>query len=42
MAYAGTNREDLLETLMPIVTDPNLSCETCAFAALSLGMIFIG
>lgn len=42
MAYAGTNREDLLEILLPIVTDSNLSCETSAFAALSLGMIFIG
>lgn len=36
MAYAGTNREDLLELLMPIITDPSLSCETCAFASLSL------
>lgn len=48
LAYAGTNREvhsliqDLLEILMPIATDPNLSCEVSAFASLSLGMIFIG
>ena len=27
---------------MPIVTDPGLTCELASFAALSLGMIFIG
>lgn len=42
MAYAGTAREDLLELLTPFVIDTGLSVELSAFAALSLGLIFIG
>lgn len=41
-AYAGTRRQDLLELLVPIVTDGGSSCEIQAQAALSLGMIFVG
>ena len=48
MAYTGTNRQvfliskDLFEILLPLVSDPNLSCEIAAFASLSMGLIFIG
>ena len=42
MAYAGSNREALLELLLPLVTDTTLDMQISAVAALSLGMIFIG
>lgn len=42
LAYAGSNREDLLENLLPIVTDTSVDMQISAMAALSLGMIFIG
>ena len=42
LAYAGSNREDLLENLLPIVTDTSVHMQISAMAALSLGMIFIG
>eukprot|EP01017_Pseudomicrothorax_dubius_P046408 TRINITY_DN8170_c0_g2_i4.p1 TRINITY_DN8170_c0_g2~~TRINITY_DN8170_c0_g2_i4.p1 ORF type:complete len:750 (-),score=243.54 TRINITY_DN8170_c0_g2_i4:172-2421(-) len=42
IAYAGSAREDLLEILTPLVIDPNLSVELSAFAALSIGLIFVG
>eukprot|EP01156_Anaeramoeba_ignava_P001963 Anaeramoba_ignava/a217208_301.p1 GENE.a217208_301~~a217208_301.p1 ORF type:complete len:916 (+),score=284.33 a217208_301:268-2748(+) len=42
MAYSGTNREDVLETLTAIIDDPNNSIETIAQACLSVGLIFIG
>lgn len=41
IAYAGTAREEFLETLCPIVLDESVGPETAAFAALSLGLIFV-
>jgi len=42
LAYAGSNREALLDLLLPIVTDTSLDMEISAMAALSLGLIFVG
>lgn len=42
LAYAGSNKEDLLELLLPIVGDTSLSMQLSAMAALALGMIFVG
>jgi len=42
LAYAGSNREQLLDLLLPIVTDTSLDMQISAMAALSLGMIFVG
>lgn len=42
LAYAGSNKEELLELLLPIVSDTNLDMQLSAMAALSLGLIFVG
>lgn len=42
LACAGTNKEDLLEILLPIVEDTSLEMQISAMAALSLGFIFVG
>jgi len=42
LAYAGSNKEELLELLLPLVGDASLDMQTSAMAALSLGMIFVG
>ncbi|CAN9201903.1 unnamed protein product [Alternaria alternata] len=42
LAYAGSNKEDLLDILLPIVSDTSLDMQLSAMAALSLGMIFVG
>ncbi|KUJ06956.1 26S proteasome regulatory complex, non-ATPase subcomplex, Rpn1 subunit [Mollisia scopiformis] len=42
LAYAGSNREDLLALLLPIVGDTSLDMQLSAMAALSLGMVFVG
>ncbi|KAI9878403.1 MAG: proteasome regulatory particle base subunit [Pleopsidium flavum] len=42
LSYAGSNREELLELLLPIVEDPSLDMQLSAMAALSLGLIFVG
>jgi len=52
IAYAGTAREviniylyisfkEFIDVLVPIITDNSLSVEVSAFAALSLGLIFV-
>ena len=41
LAYAGTAREDFRDVLCPIVTDLGIGPNTSAFAALSLGLIFV-
>lgn len=41
-AYAGTNREDMLEYLVPPLVDNSISIECSVFAAVSLGLIFVG
>lgn len=42
MAYAGAQREDLFETLAPLVGDEDSSMEVAAMTALALGFIFVG
>jgi len=42
LSCAGTNKEDLLELLLPIVEDTSLEMQLSAMAALSLGLIFVG
>ena len=42
LAYAGSNRQDLLDLLLPMVADSSLDMQISAMAALSLGLIFIG
>ncbi|KAF2199897.1 26S proteasome regulatory complex, non-ATPase subcomplex, Rpn1 subunit [Delitschia confertaspora ATCC 74209] len=42
LAYAGSNKEELLEFLLPIVSDTSIDIKLSAMAALSLGMIFVG
>ncbi|OCL08601.1 26S proteasome non-ATPase-like protein regulatory subunit 2 [Glonium stellatum] len=42
LAYAGSNKEDLLDLLLPIVGDTSLDMKLSAMAALSLGLIFVG
>ena len=42
LSCAGTNKEDLLELLFPIVEDTSLDMQLSAMAALSLGLIFVG
>lgn len=42
LAYAGSNKDALLDLLLPIVSDTSLDMQISAIAALSLGMIFVG
>lgn len=42
IAYAGSAREDLVDSLVALVIDTDLSVELSAMAALSLGLIFVG
>jgi 26S proteasome regulatory subunit N1 len=42
LSYAGSNKEELLDTLLPIVEDVSLDMQLSAMAAVSLGMIFVG
>ncbi|KAF9255501.1 26S proteasome regulatory complex, non-ATPase subcomplex, Rpn1 subunit [Marasmius fiardii PR-910] len=42
LAYAGTQREEVLSLLLPLVGDDALSMEIVALAALALGFVFVG
>lgn len=42
LAYAGTNRSDLLDLLLPIVEDNYLDMQLSSMAALALGLICVG
>ena len=42
LAYAGSNKEELVDILLPIVTDTNIDMQVSAMAALALGLIFVG
>lgn len=42
LSFAGSNKEELLEALLPIVEDSSLDMQLSAMAAVSLGMIFVG
>ncbi|KAI0018373.1 armadillo-type protein [Xylariomycetidae sp. FL0641] len=42
LSYAGSHKEDLLEFLLPIVTNSGQDMQISAMAALSLGLVFVG
>lgn len=42
IAYAGSDRQDVVELLTPIISDTGLSMELCSFAALAAGLICVG
>ncbi|KAE8133088.1 armadillo-type protein [Aspergillus pseudotamarii] len=42
LAYAGSNKEELLDVLLPIVEDVSLDMQLSAMAAVALGLIFVG
>lgn len=42
LAYAGTQKEEIKDLLLPILMDGEVSADTASLAALSLGLTFIG
>ncbi|KPM44378.1 26S proteasome regulatory subunit rpn-1 [Neonectria ditissima] len=42
LSYAGSNKEDVLELLLPIISDSSQDMQISAMAALSCGLIFVG
>ncbi|PUU73527.1 armadillo-type protein [Tuber borchii] len=42
LAYAGSQRAEFLEHLLPIIGDSSITLQVSAMAALSLGLIFVG
>lgn len=42
IAYAGSGREEFKDSLMPLVMKEDINVEISAYAALSLGLIFVG
>ncbi|KAG0345514.1 proteasome regulatory particle base subunit [Podila humilis] len=42
LAYAGAAREELSELLLPLVSNSDVAMELSSFAALALGMIYVG
>eukprot|EP00698_Gefionella_okellyi_P019811 TRINITY_DN6137_c0_g1_i1.p1 TRINITY_DN6137_c0_g1~~TRINITY_DN6137_c0_g1_i1.p1 ORF type:complete len:924 (+),score=194.42 TRINITY_DN6137_c0_g1_i1:365-3136(+) len=42
LAYAGSGREDVTETLQPLVEDSGLGVDTVSQAALALGLVNVG
>lgn len=42
IAYAGSNKEDVKEVLLPVLMDGDVSADTASLAALSLGLVYIG
>ena len=42
IAYAGSEREDILEILGSLILDENYNIDINALAALNLGLIFVG
>lgn len=42
MAYAGRSRADLQEIFTPKIVDTSISLKESAYAALSLGLTFVG
>ncbi|KAL1967911.1 hypothetical protein VTN77DRAFT_2328 [Rasamsonia byssochlamydoides] len=42
LSYAGSNKEELLDLLLPIVEDVSLDMQLSAMAAVALGLIFVG
>lgn len=42
MAYAGSEREEVISLLTPVILNGDFRCDTSAFAALSLGLVCLG
>ncbi|KAK3353044.1 armadillo-type protein [Lasiosphaeria hispida] len=42
LSYAGSNREEILTHLLPIITDTTQDMQISAMAALTCGMVFVG
>jgi len=42
LAYAGTQKEEILDLLTPIIVDPDIEVDLFSLASLSLGYIFVG
>ncbi|KAM4057033.1 proteasome/cyclosome repeat domain-containing protein [Hirsutella rhossiliensis] len=42
LSYAGSNKEELLELLLPIISDSSQEMQISAMAALACGFIFVG
>jgi 26S proteasome regulatory subunit N1 len=42
LSYAGSNNEDLLELLLPYISDSSQEMQISAMAALACGLIFVG
>ena len=42
LAYAGSNREDILSLLLPVIGDPASSMEVVGMAALACGLVAVG
>ncbi len=42
IAYAGTQKDDVLDILTPVIADPATPIELFSLAALSLGMVYVG
>ena len=42
LSYAGSQRDELLELLLPIISDSSQDMQISAMAALSCGLIFVG
>jgi len=42
LAYAGSNRDEVLKLLLPVLADPKASMEVIGMASLACGMIAVG
>ncbi|KAI1470677.1 26S proteasome regulatory complex, non-ATPase subcomplex, Rpn1 subunit [Daldinia caldariorum] len=42
LSYAGSHKEEVLELLIPIITNPDNDMQIVAMAALSLGLVYVG
>eukprot|EP00960_Hanusia_phi_P025650 745798-Hanusia_phi.AAC.4 len=42
LAYAGTQKEDILDLLTPIIADPEIDIDLFSMASLALGFVFVG
>ncbi|KAL1876550.1 proteasome regulatory particle base subunit [Diaporthe australafricana] len=42
LTYAGSNKEELLEKLLPVINDTTQDMQISAMAALACGLIFVG
>lgn len=42
LSYAGSNKEEILTHLLPIITDTDQEMRVSAMAALTCGMVFVG